>query len=101
MKKFTDKFSDKHPEDQKKYKKPKALKPGEKKPESDRHSRATRSRTLESPDEDRELGRSVHLNAPSMACGGKVKSTGLYRLHKGEMVLPKDVVNKIKNLKVK
>ena len=81
------------PED---YVKPKARKPQPKPP--------PKARTLDfsDSDEDQPPKPRTHLKPPpSMACGGKVKSTGLYKLHKGEMVLPKDVVNKIKSLKNK
>ena len=35
----------------------------------------------------------------SMAKGGMVKKTGLYKLHKGEMVMPVKITKKIKNMK--
>lgn len=37
--------------------------------------------------------------APSMAKGGMVKKTGLHMLHKGEMVIPAKMTEKIKKMK--
>jgi hypothetical protein len=35
----------------------------------------------------------------SMAKGGMVKKTGMYKLHKGEMVMPAKITKKIKSMK--
>ena len=48
------------------------------------------------PQPHRHATRDRSRPPPSLKEGGQVKKTGLYRLHKGEVVVPAKIVNKKK-----